>query len=226
MSAVRCYDLSQPIESAMPVFPGDPEVRLEPSTALAPWRVTRLTLGSHSGTHIDAPAHYFGNGRSITDYAIERFLVSAVVIPLPELGEDEPIPAAPLQGVQGRLRPGSGVLLATGWDRYWGTEKYFCHPFLSEEAVEVLIAGGVGLVGIDALNVDSTVRGTEHAHARLLGADVLIVENLRGLTKLPSDRDYLFICLPLALRDADGAPVRAVACEWGGEAERLSGTSG
>uniref|UniRef100_A0A7C1XJC4 Cyclase family protein n=1 Tax=Thermomicrobium roseum TaxID=500 RepID=A0A7C1XJC4_THERO len=226
MSAMRCYDLSQPIESAMPVFPGDPEVRLEPSSALAPWRVTRLTLGSHSGTHVDAPAHYFSDGRSITDYPVERFFVPAVVIPFPELGEDEPIPAAPLLRMQERLRPGSAVLLATGWDRYWGTERYFRHPFLSEEAVDALVAAGVGLVGIDALNVDSTVRGTEHAHARLLGADVLIVENLRGLAELPPSQNYLFVCLPLAVRGADGAPVRAVACEWDGEAERVSGTSG
>lgn len=228
MSAMRCYDLSQPIEHGMPIFPGDPEVQLEPARALAPWRVTRLLLGTHAGTHIDAPAHYFDNGRSITDYPVERFVVSAIVVPLLGLGEDEPIPAAPLREVKERLQPGSALLLATGWDRYWGTERYLRHPFLSQEVVDVLIATGIGLVGIDALNVDSTVRGTEHAHARLLGADVLIVENLRGLTTLAPEQEYLLVCLPLALRGADGAPVRAVACEgwWERGALVMSGMSG
>ncbi len=197
----------------MPVFPGDPEVALAPLSVHGTWRVTRLVLGSHSGTHVDAPRHYYPDGRAITDYPPERFVLPAVVVACGDLGADEPIPATVLDPVRVRCRPGCAVLVATGWDRFWGTDRYFAHPFLSEEAVDLLVASGVGLVGIDALNVDSTVRGTEHAHARLLAADVLIVENLRGLTALAPEREYVFACLPLPLADADGAPVRAVIWE-------------
>lgn len=197
----------------MLVFPGDPEVAVEPAQAQEPWRVTRLALGSHSGTHVDAPRHYYPSGATITDYPIERFIVPAVVVPCGVLGPDEAIPAAALTAFVGRMRPGGAVLLATGWDRYWGSPRYFEHPFLSEEAAELLRRTGVGLVGIDALNVDSTVRGTAHAHATLLGAEILIVENLRGLSSLSPERDYVFACLPLALDGGDGAPARAVVWE-------------
>ncbi|MDW7981235.1 MAG: cyclase family protein [Thermomicrobium sp.] len=210
---MRCYDLSQPIASGMPVFPGDPQVQVEPVAGLAPWRVSRLFLGTHSGTHVDAPAHFYRDGRTITEYPVERFLLPAVVVLLTDLAEDEPIPGAALERVRTLLPPGGAVLLATGWDRWWGTERYLRHPFLSEDAVDVLLDLGCRAVGIDALNVDSTVRGTGDVHARLLAADVLIVENLRALTTLAPDRRYLFVCLPLAVSDGDGAPARAVACE-------------
>jgi len=210
---MRVIDLSHPMATGLPVFPGDPEVRLEPASAVPPWRVTRVTLGSHSGTHIDAPSHFFADGRSITDYPAERFILPAVLVQLPDLADDAAIPLHLLRESLPGSPIGQAVLLATGWDRYWGTDRYSRHPYLSEEAAVWLAEARPGLVGVDALNVDSTVQGTEHAHLHLLGADVLIVENLRGLRNVPPDRDYLFVCLPLPLQGADGAPVRAVLLE-------------
>jgi kynurenine formamidase len=110
-----------------------------------------------------------------------------------------------------QLRPGRFVVLRTGWDRWWGAERYFRHPYLSLELADGLVTAGVSLVAIDTLNVDSTVDGTAAAHERLLGNNVLIVENLRGLDALAADRPYLFVFAPLALGDVDGAPVRALA---------------
>jgi len=210
---MRVYDISHPIESDMLVFPGDPEVCLETVAASAPWRVTRVTMGSHSGTHVDAPAHFFPDGRSITDYPAERFVVPAVLLQLPNLADDEAISLALLRQHLGSPPRGAAVLLATGWDHYWGSDRYFVHPYLAEEAATWLVASGIGLVGIDALNIDSTVQGTSHAHACLLGADVLIVENLRGLRAIPAGDRYLLVCLPLPIAGADGAPARAVLLE-------------
>ena len=107
------------------------------------------------------------------------------------------------------------VLVQTGWDSYWGDERYMCHPYLSPEAAELLVGNGIGVVGVDALNVDSTVQGTEHAHATLLGNDVLIVENLTRLDRLTPGRLYDFSFLPLALAGLDGSPIRAVAVSQG-----------
>ena len=206
----RIIDLSHPLRTGMPVFPQDPEVVLEPAAALDPWRVTRLGLGTHSGTHIDAASHYMPQGRTIDDYPLERFVLTAYVAPA-ELGAGEAIGAAALRAELPGDLAGAAVLVHTGWDRHWGEEAALGHPYLDEDAVAWLVAAGVTLVGTDALNVDATEAGTTHAHAALLGADVLIVENLTGLTALRTGRPYLCSFVPLPLEAADGSPIRAYA---------------
>ncbi len=203
-------DLSHPLRTGMPIFPQDPEVVLEPAGALAPWRVTRLGLGTHSGTHIDAASHYVPEGTTIDRYPLERFVLPAYVAPVrTAAGEEVHWPSlraslpADLQGM--------GVLLYTGWDRYGGDDEAVAHPYLGEDAAAGLVSGGVTLVGTDALNIDATAGGTTHAHAALLGADVLVVENLTGLGALTPGRPYTCAFVPLRLEGADGSPVRAYA---------------
>lgn len=220
------YDLTHSLSTGMPIFPGDPAVVLEPVTAAAPWRVSRLALGSHSGTHIDAPLHFFAEGRSITDYPLERFVRPAVVLRLVGLNEDQPIEASALDPIAPSIRPGIALLIATGWDRYWGTDRYFRHPYLSPRAVQRLVEWRVSIVGVDALNVDSTPQGTTHAHATLLGVDILIIENLRGLSTFETGRVYGLGVFPLPLEGADGAPARVLAWELGESALLSELTSG
>ena len=167
----------------MPVFPEDPEVAFAPAAALEPWRVTRLSLGTHSGTHIDAATHYIPGGSTIDAYPLERFVLPARVVPV-AAGEDEAIEWPHLAAALPDALEGAAVLLHTGWDRHWGSARALRHPFLSAAAAAGLADRGVGLVGTNALNVDATEGGTTHAHAALLGADVLIVENLTGLEAL------------------------------------------
>jgi arylformamidase len=203
-------DLSRALESGMPVFPGDPEVELEPAGALPPWRVTRLHLGTHSGTHIDAASHFVPGGTTIDRYPLERFVLPALVAPI-DAGAGEAITWSSLAAVLPGQLDGLAVLLRTGWDAHWGSDQALGHPYLSEEAASALVAHGVRLVGTDALNVDATEAGTTHVHAALLGADVLIVENLTGLDALESGRTYLCVFVPLRIEGADGSPIRAYA---------------
>ena len=206
----RLLDLSRRLETGMPVFPGDPPVELAPAGAEPPWQVTRLHLGTHSGTHIDAASHYVRDGRSIDEYPLERFVLDAYVVHL-DVGAEAAISwediAAQLPGDLTAV----GVLLHTGWDRFWGTDEAERHPSLSEDAARRLAAGGVTLVGTDALNVDGTARPTTFAHAALLGVDVLVVENLTGLGALAADRPYHCAFVPLNVADGDGSPIRAYA---------------
>jgi arylformamidase len=202
----------------MPIFPGDPAPSLQRAEgAQAPWSVAALRLGSHTGTHIDAPSHYFAGGRTIDQFEVHRFVVPGVVLPALGLGEDRAIGAEHLAGMLSALPKGGGAVIWTEWSRCWGTERYLRHPYLSAEAAWALVDAGAGLVAIDALNVDSTVRGTSHAHEILLGHDVLIVENLAGLAQLRPGGVYQFSFLPLFLRGLDGSPVRAVAVEGGAD---------
>lgn len=207
------HDLTHPLATGLPHFPGDPSVRIEQSRAQPPWRVSALHLGSHSGTHVDAPRHYLANGAGIGAYPPARFIGSGLVIAAGGAGENQALGLDVLEPHRAAIRPGSFVVLQTGWDRYWGEDRYFHHPFVGEELAVTLAATGVGLVGIDAPNVDPTPDGGSAAHERLLGADVLIVENLRGLAALVPGRPYVFAFVPLALGDVDGAPIRALAWE-------------
>jgi kynurenine formamidase len=170
-----------------------------------------MQIGTLIGTHIDAASHYVSHGKTITQYSLERFLLPGIVVPVDAREDDEPIGANAFDAYLSAL-PAHGILLVrTNWDRFWNTDRYLRHPYLSREAAQLLVKAGVSLVGIDSLNVDSTVQETQHAHATLLGNDVLIVENLRGLHQLLPGVVYQCSFLPLALSGLDGSPVRAIA---------------
>lgn len=206
------YDLSQTIENRMTVFPGDPEPEISPASGVSlPWRVTDLHIGTHTGTHIDAASHYIRDGRTIDAYEIYRFILPGVVIPVEGLSPDQMVETHQIEEYVKVIPEGGAILIRTNWDMHWGQELYLRHPYLSPETAERLASAGIGLLGIDALNVDSTAQETQAVHDILLGKDILIVENLRGLGQLKPGEIYQFSFLPLALRGLDGSPIRAVA---------------
>jgi kynurenine formamidase len=170
----------------------------------------RLRLGTHSGTHIDAASHYVPEGRTIDEYPLERFVLDCYVVHLDAAAEA----AIPWDDIAAQLPAdvtGVGILLHTGWERSWGTAEAERHPSLSDAAARRLAASGVTLVGTDALSIDGTARPTVFAHAALLGADVLVVENLSGLDALDAGRPYRCAFVPLNVAGGDGSPIRAYA---------------
>ncbi|MFN8592892.1 MAG: cyclase family protein [Thermomicrobiales bacterium] len=205
------FDLTQRLTPNIPRFPGDPEVRIEPLPDMEPWQVSRLALGTHSGTHMDAPKHRIAGGAGIDAYDPERFLGAGLVIDATGFPDNSAIPASVLDAIRTRVWPGWFAVIRTGWDQYWGDPRYFTHPWLSPELATALVTLAAGLVAIDALSVDSTVDAGSEAHEILLGADRLIAENLRGLERLTAPSPFMFAFLPLALAGADGSPARVVA---------------
>jgi arylformamidase len=204
-------DLSHQIENGMTYFPGDPEPHIAPADTTPPWRVTQLHIGTHIGTHIDAASHFIPHGKTISQYPLERFLLPGIVVPIPGLNDDEPIDVNAFDTYLTACPVHGALLIRTGWDQYWKTDRYSRHPYLTRKATQFLVDASVSIIGIDALNVDSTVQETEHAHAALLGNDILIVENLTRLHQLSPGVVYQFSFLPLALSGLDGSPVRAIA---------------
>jgi len=208
------YDLSQPIERGMTFYPGDPEPCIYPVRGMTlPWRVTHLDIGSHTGTHIDAPVHYITGGKSIDQYHLMRFVLPGIVLPVSNLVEDQPIVTEQIEYGLRDFPEGGAIIIQTEWDQYWKTEKYLRHPYLSLDAAQLVVRSHVSLVGMDTLNVDSTVQATVHVHRILLDNDILIVENLAHLTGLQPAKIYRFSFLPLLLPGIDGSPVRAIAWE-------------
>ncbi|ELY70968.1 cyclase family protein [Natrinema versiforme] len=204
-------DLTQPIETGMQTYPGDPAVvvRTHATHADDGARVSRLECGSHTGTHVDAPAHTEPDGRTLDSYPLERFVFDAVRIDCRDLEARDPIPAS-------RVPDGDTDLVAfwTGWDAHWGTDRYLEHPYLSPAAAEMCVKRGLD-VAVDALNPDPTPTDNAgedepegfQAHHALLGDEQLILENLTTLESV-GDR-FELRAYPLALA-GDGSPVRAV----------------
>jgi kynurenine formamidase len=209
------YDLTRTVMMGMPCYPGDPEVRIEPLPGFAPWQVSAIAMGTHSGTHVDAPRHRIPGGADIGSYGPERLIGTGVVIDTGELADNQPIPVSILDAVRDVVAPGWFAVFRTGWERFWGEERYFRHPHLSRELAKRLVRMRAGIVAIDALSVDSTVDAGADAHIALLGTDTLIAENLRNLDLLEANHPYTFAFLPLLLDAADGAPARVVAWKSG-----------
>ncbi|AHY45629.1 putative metal-dependent hydrolase [Rubrobacter radiotolerans] len=213
----RIIDLSHRVAPGITVFPGDPEVEFEAAASLATdgVNVTRLHLGSHSGTHVDAPSHFIEGAAGIDEIDPKVFVGPAVLVDLRKKGEREPVTPEDLAPYVGRLGAGVIAVLHTGWDRFWGTSRYLDHPYLSPDAARTLVASGVRAVATDALNVDETRPdgdGEYPAHREILGAGGVIAENLTNLAGVDFP-DPLVSLLPVKLAATDGAPARAVALE-------------
>lgn len=197
----------------MPMFPGDPPVEFRPLGNLAAhgYLSHLISLPAHSGTHIDAPGHVLAGGAMLAELPLSRFAGPGVVLDLrsrPNLG----VAAADLLPQLPRLtaeRP-AFVLLRTGCEELWGQPDYYAAgAFLTPEAAG-LLAGLPGLsgIGLDAGSADAAGSRDLPAHHALLGAGLLIVENLCGLAGLPPS-GFEFFCLPVL--GLDGSPVRASA---------------
>jgi arylformamidase len=215
-------DLSVPVVTGMPVYPGDPEVTVS-SALRAPAdgvNVLSLHLGSQSGTHVDAPYHVDDAWPRLDELPLDRFAGPAVVADVRGLPARSPVtPARPAPALDAlAAAPGALLLLVTGWSAYWGTEEYLDHPWLTREAAEAVVEAGARTVAVDALSVDPAPQpggpDADHAlpaHRVLCGAGGVIAENLTGLDRLVGADEVEVFLFPLRLPGADGAPVRAVA---------------
>lgn len=209
-------DLSHPISTGMTVYPGDPAVWLRDALTVADngVRVTEVHMGSHTGTHLDAPSHTIEGGRTLDEIGLDELYGEALVIRVRDPQPRQCLGVAELGLDALRVVP-KIVAIHTAWDRYFGEPTYLQHPFLSGEAAERLCELGMHVLAVDTLNPDLTPDAEEveqsgfAVHQVVLGSDRLIVENLRGLEQLP-DRVKLGF-FPLKLGAVDGSPVRAVA---------------
>ncbi len=197
------YDITQPMHTGMAIWPGDPPVRLEEALTLAQdgVRVSRLCCGTHTGTHIDAPAHVLERGATLDDLPLDALVGPAELVDV--VGED----VITLDRLRAALpAPGERVLLRT---RPGSAPEEDLHVVgLTLAAAQWLTARGVRLVGTDSASVDARDAPAEPAHRCLLGAGVVVVEGL-ALGQAPAGH-YQLACLPLRLAGADGAPARAV----------------
>jgi kynurenine formamidase len=213
-------DLSHDIEHGTVTYPGLPAPEISSHldfdasrghyAAGTEFAIGRITMVANTGTYLDTPAHRYRDGHDLGQLPLER------CANLPAVVVDGTGPLGP-EAFAGVEIAGRAVLLRTGWDQHWGTERYACpeHPHLSESGARHLVSPGAVLVGIDSVNSDSvnsdnTRTGQRPAHTHLLAAGIPVVEHLTGLDALPA-AGFRFTAAPPAIRGLATFPVRAFA---------------
>ena len=219
MAIRRMLDLSQPLYHNCPVLPDfDPPkfdyILIGPRDG---WKLERVTMNLHTGTHVDAPSHLADFTVNLDDVAIERFQGEAIYVPLAHKRPSEPITRADLEPYGDRLTDRCVVLLYTGWGekRAWTREWIYESPYLSNEGARYLAEKRVRGVGIDHFSIGGTGAENEETHRILLGAGIWVAEGLSLDKPELAEGEWTVMALPILVREASGAPARVVAFQWG-----------
>ena len=206
------YDVTVPLSNGLPTYPGDPGIQIGEWRALAKGdsaNVSVVNFGAHTGTHVDAPAHFIEGGNTVADLPLESLIGEAVVVEVPDdyITIDEAF-------VSANVPPGTErVLFKTRNSAFWNEPNPQFHTdftHLNAGAATWLRDQGAKLVGIDYLSIEKSKSPGHPTHIALLSKQIVILEGL-NLSDVPAGR-YQLICLPLKLRSdlGDGAPARAV----------------
>lgn len=214
----RLIDLSHTIEHGMITYRGLPapvisdHLSREQSRANyaegVEFQIGKIEMVANTGTYLDTPSHRYPNGKDLAALDLDSIAdLDAVVVSVAGAAE-RAISRSRFEGLAVR---GKAVLVHTGWDVHWRTERYFeGHPFLTADAARFLKDAGAVLVGIDSFNIDDTADKTRPVHSILLEAGIPIVEHLRGLSQLPKS-DFRFSAVPAKVKGMGTFPVRAYA---------------
>lgn len=213
--AGRIIDLTLHIEEGMSVYPGDPEVTLEPWLILDEdgCNMTHVSMGTHTGTHMDAPYHFLDGGAKVDEIPLDACVGPAVVLDFSMKNQGDSIPLSELKKYERFICQKSRILIRTDWGQQYGSAGYFeSWPCLTKEASTWLARRGIFLLGMETPSVDQ--RHCNENHLELLRAGVVIVEALVNLSLIKGNR-VNFCALPLSFVGKDGSPVRAIAREEG-----------
>ena len=215
MNNEAIVDLSHPLSTETPPFPGDGPVTIEVMDAIrgAPndgrrhCNSSRLNTSMHCGTHMDAPFHFFNDGKTIDRVALGVCVGPAALVFHAAWTANASIEPAHLEPQRALVQESRRMVMNSGWSRRFGQAGYFTdHPVISRACAQWLVDLGVVLVGVDFPSVD---RPPHPAHDVLLGNGLVIVENLTNLDEIRSPI-FEFCAFPLAVVGRDGSPVRAV----------------
>ena len=206
-------DLTHTISENMPVYPGTeaPKLTVPCTVERNGFKETLLHIFSHTGTHIDAPAHLFENGRTLESFNGSQFVGTAVVIDCSELEEGGQIGMSFIDRDRELAEKADFLLFRTGWDKKWGTPDYFgSFPCITREVADFMVARAKKGVGLDTISLDPIESSRLENHRTILSQNsIVIIENLCDLELLGSGL-FTFIAAPLKFEGSDGAPIRAL----------------
>lgn len=217
----RIIDLTFPIHEGMTTFPvpwhPTVEVSILGRHGIERRETRKITLGTHTGTHCDAPLHFIPGGNTVDQIPLDTLIGPAFLVDLSQTPPGNEVSTRTLSSKIGERRP-ERVILRFDWDAKWGSANYYTdHPFLSTAAAEWLVGMGVKLVAMDTPMPDNPKNGKGSQtdspnHKIFLKSGTIIVEYLCNLNKI-RNQEVELIALPLKIKGGDGSPLRCVAIE-------------
>jgi arylformamidase len=203
----KLLDVSVPLVAGMPAYPGNPDFELQPVKRIADGgssNVSRLILGTHTGTHVDAPRHFIDDGATVDALSLDLLIGRARVVDISRRGG---IGAEEL--AEAGLREDLRVLLKTSNSALWNdTHFHHDYTYITEEGARYLVEQGVKVIGVDYLSVEQYKKAGAPAHRALLSQGVVIIEGLNLSEAEPGM--YEMYCLPLRVAGGDGGPARVI----------------
>lgn len=210
---MRVIDLTHTIKENMPVYPGTdtPKLRTANTYAENGFKETLLSFYSHTGTHMDPPAHLFADGMTLDAFPAGQFIGKALVIDCTHLKEGEDITMQELRKYGGKEAQVEFLLFHLGWDARWGKKSYFeDYPCIDAEVLQYILGGNYKGIGFDVIGLDPIADENLTRHKALLQKNIVNIENLKNLG-LCGKEPFWFACLPIKVEASDGAPARAIA---------------
>lgn len=219
-------DLTLELRDGLTTYKSHPPVSIKPSATFETtghryeppclgFRSSMISFSDHSGTHVDAPSHFLKDGKSAESLDVRKLLGSALMLDVtPWKKPEDPVTADMLteaEKTQGLYVEEGDIVLIRTWPGQWGDEGFFEAKALDASAARWLSEHGIHVVGVDLPNIDIHDNMKREVHLELLSKDILIVENLVNLDQVPKHSRFIFMGMPLKLRDATASPIRALA---------------
>lgn len=222
MTQRKIIDLTYPIHEGMTTFPvhwhPPVEISILGRHGIENRETRKITLGTHTGTHCDAPRHFVPNGDTVENLSLDVLIGEALLLDFSSVSAFTELGVSDLSAkIKGRHY--DRLILRFDWDKHWGTLRYYSdHPFISEEAATWLVEQGVKLLAMDSPMPDNPKNGRGTAndspvHKITLNSGMILVEYLCNLSSITSETIELIV-MPLKIQEGDGAPVRCVAIEY------------
>ncbi|MCI4464787.1 MAG: cyclase family protein [Thermoproteus sp.] len=227
---MKVIDLSRELRNGMQVFPGDPPYRHEYvdfARRYGEVTLSKIEMGTHNGTHVDAPAHFVPDGDTLERIPAGRFVAHGSVLDLSWKRPGEAISASDLGKFGDKIARGRAVMIYTGFSSRYGTEEFLYNwPYLDRSAADYLAGAGVAAVGVEGMSVAGyagaegypyppRVSGDDvvYVHYRLLSSGVVIIENLTNLDAVLREcgGEALFVYAPIKIGGGEGGPARVLA---------------
>jgi len=202
---MKFVDLSHPISNSMSTYPSDPDISIirEKEIDTDNSLLHSFKMGTHTGTHLDVPAHVISGSKTTGDFPISSFVGKAIKIDVDSFDQIENIES----GID-------GVIYDSGWYQYFDDPDTFFgknRPKIPSNLIEIIRDLNIKFFGCDLPSVDVSGSKDKHIHNALLGEDIIIYECLANLKELPYMEPFQFFGLPLPFKNLDGSPVRAIA---------------
>ncbi|WP_270839943.1 cyclase family protein [Peptacetobacter hiranonis] len=211
---MKAIDLTYTIKEEMTVFPGTEMPKLITTSDYEKdgFRETSISIYSHVGTHMDPPAHIYPDRTTLDEFPASQFIGKGLVIDCRDLNEGEDITIDCILKYGEKAEKVDFLLFNTGWDKYWGTDKYFGdYPCVNDDVLDYVLDGNYKGIGFDTIGIDPVSDENLSRHKKLFkDKDIVNIENLKNL-EICGDEIFNFSCCPLKVENSDGAPVRAVA---------------